>query len=328
MSLILLPLNDAKDAVLVDINNQPLIIDDSTPIEVNVQQPIAVDDSTPIEVNVQQPVDVTPTDFLLEVKKGNVVGHSIIDKFGSSIAITNTGFTVIAHGEVYQVPTTAQSIEFVSDNAGDALNGAGMFELTIHGLDANWDLKTEHVAAHATDGTIAVAIPGTWIRVFRAHTSKSGSYASLTVPSHLGNISIQNSGAGVLWAKIINTGIPHGQTQVAAFTVPASKVGYLGEVNVSTETNKAVDVFGFKRDNANDVVTPFDGTMRSFTEIIGLEGGQSYASKTWKGPFDQYTDLGYLAQKTAAGTASVSIDFEILLIDRSLVNPDSLEDVI
>lgn len=46
MSLILLPLNPAKDAVLVDINNQPLVtIDDSTPVEVNVQQPISVDDN-------------------------------------------------------------------------------------------------------------------------------------------------------------------------------------------------------------------------------------------------------------------------------------------
>ena len=41
MSLILLPLNTTKDAVLVDIHNQPLTIDDSTPIEVNVQQPVA-----------------------------------------------------------------------------------------------------------------------------------------------------------------------------------------------------------------------------------------------------------------------------------------------
>ena len=268
------------------------------------------------------------TDFLLEVKKGNIEGHRIVDKFGSSIAVTDGGFTVVAHGEVYQVPTTAQSLEFVSDDAGDALNGVGMFELMIHGIDANWALQTESVAAHATDGTIAVAIPGTWLRVFRAHISKSGTYASLTAPSHLGNIDIQNAGAGVLWAKIINTGIPHGQTQIAAFTVPEGQVGYLGETNISTETNKAIDVFGFKRDNANDITTPFDGAMRSFTEVIGLEGGQSYASKTWKGPFDQYTDLGYLAKRTQAGTASVSIDFEILLIDRGLVSETSLEDII
>lgn len=267
-------------------------------------------------------------DFLLEVKKGNVPGHSIVDKFGSSIIITNAGFTVIAHGEVYQVPTTAQSLEFVSDNAGDALNGAGMFEMTIHGLDANWNLQTERVAAHATDGTVAVAIPGTWIRVFRAHISKSGTYASLTAPSHLGNLNIQNAGAGVLWARIINTGIPHGQTQIGAFTVPEGKVGYLGETNISTESNKPVDVFGFNRDNSNDVTTPFDGTMRSFTEVIGIEGGQSYSSKTWKGPFDQYTDLGYLAKAGGGTTSSASIDFEILLIDRDLVNQETLEDLL
>jgi hypothetical protein len=263
-------------------------------------------------------------DFLLEVKKGNIDGHRIVDKFGSSLNVTNTGFTVISHGDVYQVPTTAQSLEFISDNAGDALNGAGMHELTIEGLDANWDLQTVSVAAHATDGTIAVAITGTWLRVFRAYVTKSGSYATLAVPSHLGNIDIQNSGAGVLWASIINTDIPHGQTQIAAYTVPAGEVAYLGETNISTEVLKAVNVFGFRRPNSNDITTPFDGAMRSFTEVIGVEGGQSYASKTWKGPFDQYTDLGYLGKSTGAGTNSASIDFEILLIDRDLVSADSL----
>jgi len=263
-------------------------------------------------------------DFLLEVKKGLIDGHSVVDKFGSSIAVTNTAFTVIAHGEVYQVPTTAQSLEFVSDDTQDALDDVGMHELTIEGLDANWDLQTVSVAAHATDGLTAVPITGTWLRVFRAYVSKSGSYATLTTPSHVGNITVRNSGAGVTWAKIINTGIPHGQTQIGAYTVPRGKVAYLGETNVSTESNKAVNVFGFRRPNANDITTTFDGTMRAFTEIIGIEGGQSYQSKTWKGAFDQYTDLGYLAQKTAAGTASASVDFEILLIDRTLVDTTTL----
>lgn len=263
-------------------------------------------------------------DFLLEVKKGNIAGHRVVDKFGSSIAVTNASFVPIAHGEVYQVPTTAQSLEFVSDDTQDALDDIGMHELTIEGLDANWALQTEVVAAHATDGLIAVAIPGTWMRVFRAYVSKSGTYASLTSPSHQGNITIRNSGAGVTWARIINTGIPHGQTQIGAYSVPAGEVAYLGETNISTETSKAVDVFGFRRPVANDITSSYDGTMRSFTEIIGLEGGQSYSSKTWKGPFDQYTDLGYLAKRTSTGTASVSIDFEILLINRDLVDQTTL----
>jgi hypothetical protein len=199
-----------------------------------------------------------------------------------------------------------------------------MRELTIEGLDANWELQTTVTAAHATDGTIPVAVAGTWLRIFRAYVTKSGTYATLTAASHLGNITINTSGGGVLWASIINIDIPHGQTQIAAYTVPKGEVAYLGETNVSTEVLKAVNVFGFRRANSNDVITPFDGTMRSFTEIVGVEGGQTYASKTWKGPFDQYSDLGYLGKSTGAGTNSASVDFEILLIDRSLVNVDTL----
>jgi hypothetical protein len=252
-------------------------------------------------------------DVILNASEGKDPNYRVVDKFGSSLNVTAAGFTVISHGDAYQTPVTAQALEFVSGNAGDALNGAGMWEIVIEGLDATWNLTITTVSAHATDGTIAVLIPGTWMRVFRAKVSASGTYATLTDPSHLGLITIRNVGAGVIWAQIITTDIPHGQTQIGAYTVPAGETAYVGEVVIHTETNKPVNVFGFKREGANIISAPFS-SMRAFTEIIGIEGSESVSKKSFTGPFPQYTDFGYLALKTSAGTASCSIDFEIILV--------------
>jgi hypothetical protein len=117
----------------------------------------------------------------------------------------------------------------------------------------------------------------------------------------------------VVWATIINIDIPHGQTQIGAYTVPKGETAYIGEVTVHTETNKPINIFGFRRDGANIITPPFT-SMRAFTELIGIEGSEQVAKKAWQGPFLEYTDFGYLGKKTVAGTASASIDFEILLI--------------
>ena len=256
-------------------------------------------------------------DIGLVAAEGKDSNHRIVNKFGSSLIVDDSGFSVISQSGTYQVPTSAQSLEFVSDNVGDALNGIGLWEITIEGLGANWELQTKVMAAHVTDGTIAVAIDGTWLRIFRAHISASGAYATLTTPSHIGNITIRSAGAGVVWAKIINTDISHGQTQIGAYTVPAGETAYIGETVVHTESNKSINVFGFKREGANIVTPPFN-TMRIFTKIINIEGSQPVSKKSWQGPFPAYTDIGYLAKRASAGIASASIDFEILLVKDSI----------
>ena len=133
----------------------------------------------------------------------------------------------------------------------------------------NWDEKTVSVAAHATDGTIAVPVTGTWMRVFRAYVSKSGTYATLTSPSHIGAITIQGAGGGDIWASIINIDIPHGQTQIGAYTVPKGHTAYVGEVTIHTETNKPVNVFGFMREGANIVTAPFN-TIKDLFHFTSL----------------------------------------------------------
>lgn len=254
--------------------------------------------------------------FLLDVVTGIVPGHKIISKFGSNDNITEAAFTVVSHGGLYQTPITAQQLEVVSSDIGDALNGAGMRAITIEGLDANFELQTTTVSTHATDGTIAVAVPGTWVRVFRAYVSASGTYATQTSGSHIGIITIRNSSAGVTWAIIGNEGFPHGQTQISAYTVAKNKTAYIDGISINVETSKPVNIFGFLRENANVVTAPYSA-MRAFTELVGLESPINKSKKSWYGPFPECTDVGFLAKRLSTGIAGVTVDFEIMLIDNS-----------
>lgn len=253
-------------------------------------------------------------DLLIEVSEGHVPGHSIIHKFGGNPAVGTT-YVPIAEGGVYPTPSSVVSLEFISDDAADAVDDTGMHELTIIGLDANWNEQTVVVAAHATTGLTAVTIPGTWFRIFRAFVSKSGVYATFAQASHVGKITIRVASAGATWAIIDDTLYPRGQTEIGLYTVPNGKTAYLMNAIVNIATTKIADVMFFQRPNADDVTTPFTGTMRIVFELGDIAGGEETLTPSAPiGPFVGPCDLGFMARVTQT-TGEVNVDFELLLVD-------------
>jgi len=251
-------------------------------------------------------------DFLLEVDKGLVPGHSLVRKFGASTNITST-LSPVAIGEVYQTPTTAASLELVSDDAADTAAGAGAQTVEIQGLDANFELQTQMVSMN---GITAVAVPGTWVRVFRMLVATSGSYASLLQPSHVGNIDLQGTGGGVLWARIHvdpTTGFSVGQTEIGAYTIPAGYTGYLLTDEETVETGKQATILWFRRESADDVTTPYD-TLRLFSRQVGVVGSYGSNGKAPLLNLPQKTDIGAMAW-VPSGTSYVSVNFQILLVE-------------
>ena len=59
-----------------------------------------------------------PADFYMEVAKGNVPGHSIVNKFGRN-GVVGTTLTHISISGQYQTPQTAQSLEILSSNVNN-----------------------------------------------------------------------------------------------------------------------------------------------------------------------------------------------------------------
>lgn len=248
--------------------------------------------------------------FYIEVERGNVDGYSNLHKFGSN-GLIGTAIVPVCTSGFYRTPTTAVSLEIVSDDANDTSAGTGAREVTIQGLDADGNEQTQTVE---TNGTSAVTINGTWLRVFRMWVSASGSYANQTTPSQLGTITIQESGGGDVWSTIEDlTGFGLGQSQIGVYTIPKGKRGYLLSVNYSVDTNKTVNIYQFKRGGILTTSAPFD-TMRLQSVYEGITGNGQFTHITPES-YDELTDIGFMA-KTGTGTASVSVEFEMLLIDK------------
>ncbi len=257
-------------------------------------------------------------DFLIEVRKGNIKGHSLIHTFAHSDNITQSQWDVIAQGEVYQMPTSAVSLELVSGEAADNQAGVGARSLIVEGLDANYNFQSIIALTHATDGTIAEAISGTWTRVFRAYVLTSGAYATTTTFSHVGALTIRVASAGVTWVSIpLNQGFAIGQSLIGAYSVPSGKTAYLGNIFLETETGKPVTVIGFLRHNIDIITAPFS-TMRTFSIFPGLDNGIDDIMNTWRDNLPEKTDVGFLARSTGATTQAVSIDFELLIVDNDI----------
>ena len=254
-------------------------------------------------------------DFLIEVRKGNVEGHSIIHKFGHSNDIGQASWSVISEGEVYQTPTVATSLELISGNSADNQAGVGARSLVVEGLDENYEFQSVVALTHATDGTTAVAIEGTWTRVFRAYVLTSGAYATVTTSSHVGELTIRTASAGVTWVSIpLNNSLAIGQSMIGAYSVPAGKTAYLGNIFLETETGKPVTIIGCKRQNIDIVTAPFSA-IKVFTIFPGLDNSTEDAMNTWRDNLPEKSDVMFMARSQGATTEAVSVDFELLLVD-------------
>lgn len=249
-------------------------------------------------------------DFLLEVKKGNIVGQSIVEKFG--FATVGTTLQPVTISGVYSTPTAVTSLEIISSSATDAAAGAGAREVTLVGLGAGF---TEVSQTVIPNGVGAVALGTDLLRLYRWYVSSSGTYGSVAAGSHVGTLTVRVAGAGATWSQIDLIGtFGKGQSQVGAYTIPAGKTGYVIYKNMTVDSNKAVDLFFFQRPNADDITIPYSGTMRLVQQETGVTGPMSVQPRAAFGPFPGPCDIGFLA-KTGTGTADVAVDFEILLMD-------------
>ena len=249
-------------------------------------------------------------DFLIEVAKGNVAGHSLVNKFGFNAAVGST-LQPIADGAVYQTPTTAQSLEMVSSDANDTSAGSGARTLEIQGLDASFALQ---IVTVAMNGTTAAAVTGTWMRVFRMRVLTSGTYATQAVGSHVGILTLRVAAAGATWATIglSASSFPIGQTEIGCYTIPAGYTGYLLSKHVSIESTKVPNILWFRRENADDVTTPFDA-MRLFERHYGAASEITYQPHAPAITLPEKTDVGAMGY-VATGTSAVSVEFQILLV--------------
>ncbi len=252
-----------------------------------------------------------PTEeFYTEVARGNIEGHSFVHKFGKNDAV-GTSLVPICNAGVYQMPQVANAttLRVKIGNANDTAAGSGAREITLIGLTETGAEVTETIP---TAGTSAgAASTATFLRLDRAYVSKSGTYpTAVGAHSQAADIVIENGSGGTDWLTIKAT---MAQSHVGAYAIPLGKTAFINGFFSTVDSNKAHDLHLFMRKNILQAAAPYSG-FRVQTHVVGLKDPLIPSFKIPVGPFEELTDLVWVA-KVGTGTASVSIDFEVHLID-------------
>jgi hypothetical protein len=249
----------------------------------------------------------------LSIAEGNVTGKTFLHKFGNAPDFdTGDGFVTVWDGAedatnweqmVYQYSSTADIDSISSSETADSQ------EVVIEGLDANW----EEVSQTATlNGQNRVALSTPMRRCFRAYNDNSTNLAGHVIVSVNGTLS---GGVPTNSAKIRAIIDPNNQqTEMAVYTIPAGKTGYLRDWYASTS--------GASR-NSNYVIKLFSRLLGKIfrlkhTSAIADTGTSAYRHQYVEPEvFPEKTDIEIRANVTAGGVseAAVSAGFDIVLVD-------------
>lgn len=233
----------------------------------------------------QQKTFTTP--YGIALRKNLYDGVSGIDKFGYLPTATTSFKTVWDGDNIYTYLSAATTMNVVS-SVGATDDGK---EITIEGLDANYDVITETVTLGG-DSAGGTATTQEFLRVYRAFVANGTSVT--------GTISIQQD--GVAYAKILPD---YQQTLMAVYTIPRGKVGYIVSANISVEKNQPVV--------AQLMARRVGGVLR--TQGLVSTFGVPF-QRIWQLPpvLPEKTDIEIRAK--AGATTSIAAGFEIVLEDR------------
>lgn len=252
-------------------------------------------------------------DFLIDVSRGRVPGHSIVHKFGRNTSVGTT-LVPICEGGIYRTPqvgsATALRIK-AGGNANDTAAGSGAREVTLIGLDETGTEVTETLATNGASASSATTT--TFIRLYRLFVSASGTYATATTGSHSGDIVIENSAGTEDWATISSGVWAASQSEIGAYSVPLGKTAYVLSHAVNVDSSKNATVIFFQRQNILETSAPYTA-MREVYDFAPITELFHISPHSPLGPYPECTDIGFMG-KINTGTAEIDVDFEILLID-------------
>ena len=237
------------------------------------------------------------------ISAGDLTGYSAINKFGRNPNIGGAPETIWMYGGRYVYLTSQSTVYAHSADTADSVSGTGARTVTIQGLDGNYESIEETVTVRS-----GVATTAQFLRVFRAFVVTSGSTGT-----NEGNIIISTgaAGTGTVLADIgtIGTGTTYGlgQTNLALYTIPAGKTGYLTAWNIGVGSyNDAVTVSLLSRE--------FNSAFRT-RDIMDVPGGSHVRNYSVPIKLPEKTDVEIIGIATT-GT-NISSSFDIILVDNT-----------
>lgn len=273
--------------------------------------PIEPKDSVTVLTKAFDPVNslLKVSDFLVEVAKGTVPGHSVWHKFGRNEEIDTANDAdvwdrgrVADAGYIYTYPTTARVHNLASTSANDAYpSGNGARRVQIIGLDINFDEQSEIVNLNGNNNVPTVY---SYTRIFRMIVIAAGSSGA-----NAGNITATAQVDGGVSAQI---SIGNNQTLMAIFTIPNGKTGYMLKYYISINKRTLVDADLFLLERPENQVFQVKHVLGGHGQ-----GGTPY-THNFQIPrrLEAKTDIR-LRASVSANDADVSGGFEVLLVDNT-----------
>jgi len=253
---------------------------------------------------------VTDAESGLAIAKGDVVGHAYIHKFGRAPDFdSGDGDVTVWDGaddsEVnemqYNYSTTAIIDSLSSANAGDTQ------DIEVLGLDSNYVLTTQTITI---TGQTRKALTTNLIRVKRLRnvgsTNLAGELYCYENTALTAGVPIDTT---KVRAAIV---VGNNQTEMAIYTVPAGKTGYLRQWFASSSGAKKTTNYLIKL-----MARPF-GQVFQLNHSSSISDTSPYLH-TYVEPvsFSEKTDIEMRASLTDTGVteAAVSAGFDIVLVD-------------
>lgn len=233
--------------------------------------------------------------FELQVARGQIPGHSLVNVFGYQAAVGSNFYPVWENVTAYTFPSAAQKMLVYSTSASD-IN----CRIVLTGLDEKWNLITEVVIL--TNGTTGVQTTQSFLRINSA-LATDAVYAN-----PVGTVIIGNTGKTAIYAQI-NAGI--GKTQMAIYSVPDDHTFYLTRVDAYISEPGGGNSYGTYRVSATDNV---NGT--TYIVLQSPFGLRYEARRVTPFPYTQKTDLQWQI-KAGTGTMPAGVIIEGILIKNS-----------
>jgi len=224
-------------------------------------------------------------DFNLQLARGHISNHSHVNKFGWNTSVGSSFETIWDGSNVYTYHNSGTAVL-----TGDTPASDNASTVEIQGLDENFNLQTEI----ATVGGAATTTQ--FSRVFRMilKTANTGTTNADEIRCTVDNTT----------AAVISAG--GGQTQMALYTIPAGKTGYLKQFQGSIDKQKEVIFRIISRDN--DSNGAFNEKARFGTFGVPVNYIYTYPLK-----FRANTDIQI--QALAGATTQAGAVFDIVLVD-------------
>lgn len=244
-------------------------------------------------------------DFLIEVAKGNVAGHSLVHKFGRNDAVPNGAWAAVTQLGTLAFLNGATSVRIkAGGNVADDAAGAGAREIEVMGIDTTLTQISETITTAGAAASAATS--AAFWRICRVTTTAVGTYST----ANTGDIVIENAAGGT---DLIMVAAGEGRSQHGHYAIPTGKTGYLLSVHVTVDSGKAANIRVFIREALNDTAAPVKpNCLRLYWD--GIIGTFDYVPRSPGIVVPALSDIWVEAYGDGAAS-EVSADFELLLVD-------------